>query len=147
MGFQQGSGRGQGLQEESGGSETGQRGEFGVFKEDQLVLKDKSSLSPCPPVPLHVPGVRTLCPRAVLSDRTESHPLLHAATHPSEKNCLLPLPVGPPLGRCCPHCVEVEKGMGQGRAPESPGTPDTGNSGGMCCSLVTFALLPGCPGQ
>jgi len=100
-----------------------------------LVLKDNGSLSPCPPVPLCLLRVRTLCPSAVLSDETEGHPFLHAAICPSK--------------RCCPHYVEVEKGTGQGRAPESMnlGPPDTGNNGGMCCSLVTFALLPGCPGQ
>lgn len=45
--------------------------------------------------------------------------------------------------------VEVEKGMGQDRAPESRDLepPDDGNSYEMCCSLVTFTFLPGCSQQ
>lgn len=119
--------------------EAGQRGELGNFDREQLVLKDKSSLSSCPPVPVHLPMARTPCSRAVLSDETEGHHLLQTATQPSEKHPFPPLPGGHLCISTIPT-VEVEKGMGQDRAPESRDLepPDDGNSYKMCCSLVTL---------
>lgn len=113
-----------------------------------MVSTDKSNFSSCPPVPAHLPMSRALCPRAISSDETQGHHLLHTVTRPSGKHPFLPLPVGHLWVTAVPT-VEVEKGMGQDRAPESRDLepPDDGNSYEMCCSLVTFTFLPGCSQQ